>query len=50
MSIEAIAAGSTEVKVLADGVTMGSQEQTKGIAGIVRAVRQMGQQIGHSRV
>lgn len=33
-SIEAITARSTEVRVMADGVSAGSQEQAKGIAGI----------------
>jgi methyl-accepting chemotaxis protein/methyl-accepting chemotaxis protein-1 (serine sensor receptor) len=45
-SIEEITGRSTEVKALVDGVSMGSQEQAKGIEEIARAVRQMEQQIG----
>jgi methyl-accepting chemotaxis protein/methyl-accepting chemotaxis protein-1 (serine sensor receptor) len=44
-SIEEITGRSTEVKALVDGVSMGSQEQAKGIEEIARAVRQMEQQV-----
>jgi len=44
-SIEEITVRSTEVKALVDGVSMGNQEQAKGIEEIARAVRQMEQQV-----
>ncbi len=44
-SIEDITARSTEAKALVDGVSLGSQEQAKGIEEIARAVRQMEQQV-----
>jgi methyl-accepting chemotaxis protein/methyl-accepting chemotaxis protein-1 (serine sensor receptor) len=44
-SIEEITARSTEVKALVDGVSLGNQEQAKGIEEIARSVRQMEQQV-----